>query len=214
MYLTTRREFVSFLGASALGARSSGGRSQQQPGSLSGFAREFPALRQHVNGQPLNYLDSAATTLRPQPVIDALVDYYSTDNANPSPVHTLGRRAGERLAEARATVAGFINAHEPAEVIFVRGTSEGANLVARAWGDANLRQGDEIVLTVAEHNSNLLPWTHAARRAGAAVRVLDVDEKGRLRLDQLEHMLTHRTRLVAFSHVSNVLGFVNPAAEI
>src|SRR4030095_5481058 len=105
---------------------------------------QFPALSQVVNGHRLTYLDSAATTLRPQSVIDALVDYYSTDNANPSPVHTLASRAARRLADAGATVARFINANDPGEIIFVRGTSEGVNLVAGTWGTANLRAGDEI----------------------------------------------------------------------
>lgn len=181
-----------------------------QPASLS----TFPALSQVVNGHPLSYLDSAATTLRPQAVIDALVDYYSTDNANPSPVHTLASRAARRLMAARATVARFIHANDPSEIIFVRGTSEGVNLVASAWGMVNLRAGDEIILTIAEHNSNLMPWTHAAKRAGAIVRVLDVDDEGRLRIDQLKTLISSRTRVVAFSHVSNVLGLVNPAEEI
>jgi cysteine desulfurase / selenocysteine lyase len=178
------------------------------------WASAFPALTQVVNGHRLTYLDSAATTLRPQSVIEALVDYYSTDNANPSPTHTLASRAAQRLANARAAVARFVHATDPGEIIFVRGTSEGVNLVASTWGAANLRAGDEIVLTVAEHNSNLMPWTHAARRAGARVQVLDVDDEGRLRLDQLERLLSSRTRLVAFSHVSNVIGLVNPAREI
>jgi cysteine sulfinate desulfinase/cysteine desulfurase/selenocysteine lyase len=175
---------------------------------------QFPALSQEVNGHRLTYLDSAATTLRPQSVIDALVDYYSTDNANPSPVHTLASRAARRLADARATVARFINANDPGEIIFVRGTSEGVNLVAGTWGTANLRAGDEIVLTIAEHNSNLMPWTRAARQCGAIVHVLDVDDEGRLRIEQLKTVLSSRTRVVAFSHVSNVLGLVNPAEEI
>lgn len=174
----------------------------------------FPALRQQVNGHPLTYLDSAATTLRPQSVIDAVVEYYSVDNANPSRAHTLASRAADRLAAARQTVARFVNAADPAEIIFVRGTTEGINLVASAWGAANVRQGDDIVLTVAEHASNLMPWTRVARQAGAHIRVLDVDEEGRPRLDQLKSLLSKRTRIVAFSHVSNVLGFVNPAREI
>ncbi len=180
----------------------------------SAWSVAFPALSQVVNGHRLTYLDSAATTLRPQPVIDALVDYYSTDNANPAPVHTLASRAAWRLADARSTVARFVNAADPSEIIFVRGTSEGVNLVAGTWGLASLRAGDEIVLTVAEHNSNLMPWTYAARRAGAVIRVLDVDDEGRLRIDQLEALLSSRTRAVVFSHVSNVLGLVNPAEEI
>ncbi len=147
-------------------------------------------------------------------MIDALVEFYSTDNANPSPVHHLASRAAGRLAEARGIVARFINAPDPSEIVFVRGTTEGVNLVASTWGAANLRAGDEVVLTVAEHNSNLMPWTRAARSAGATVRILDVDDEGRLRLDEFKKMLSARTRLVAFSHVSNVLGLVNPAKEL
>ena len=174
----------------------------------------FPALKQQVNGHPVTYLDSAATTLRPQAVIDALTEFYATDNANPSPVHTLARRAASRLAAARQAVARFIHAASPAEIIFVRGTTEGINLVANTWAAANLRSGDEVILTVAEHASNLMPWTRAARQAGAAIRVLGVDDEGRPRLDELKGLLSSRTRLFAFSHVSNVLGFVNPAREM
>ena len=174
----------------------------------------FPALRQRVNEHLLTFLDSAATTLRPQSVIDALVEYYSTDNANPSPVHTLASRAANRLSGARQTLARFVNATDPTEIIFVRGTTEGINLVAGTWGAMNLKPDDEVVLTIAEHSSNLLPWTRAARQAGAKVRVVDVDDDGRLRLDQFKELLSKRTRIVAFSHVSNVLGYINPAREM
>ena len=129
-------------------------------------------------------------------------------------MHTLARRAASRLTAARQTVARFINAPSPSEVIFTRGTTEGIDLIAGTWGAANLRQGDEVILTVAEHNSNLLPWTRAAKQAGATVRVVDVDDQGRLRIDQLKQLIAAKTRLIAFSHVSNVLGLVNPAKEI
>jgi len=207
-----RRRFLSFCAAAAvppLGFPSSAARLRQPPGAAS-----FPALRQQIGGRPLTYLDSAATTLRPQAVIDALTDFYSTDNANPAPVHTLARRAASRLTAARQTVARFINAPSPNEVIFTRGSTEGINLIAGTWGAANLRAGDEAILTIAEHNSNLLPWTRAAKQAGATVRVVDVDDDGRLRIDQLKQMISAKTRLIAFSHVSNVLGLVNPAREI
>ena len=147
-------------------------------------------------------------------MIDALADFYATDNANPAPVHTLARRAASRLTAARQTVARFINAPSPNEVVFTRGTTEGINLIASTWGAANLRPGDEVILTIAEHNSNLLPWTRAAKQAGATVRVVDVDDEGRLRLDHLKQLTTSKTRLIAFSHVSNVLGLVNPAKQI
>jgi cysteine desulfurase / selenocysteine lyase len=211
MELLDRRSFLSLCAVAAVPSvpRSSPEPVQQQPAAAS-----FPALRQHLGGQPLAYLDSAATTLRPQAVIDALADFYATDNANPAPVHTLARRAASRLTAARQTVARFINAPNPSEVIFTRGSTEGINLIASTWGSANLRAGDEVILTIAEHNSNLLPWTRAAKQAGATVRVVDVDDEGRLRIDQLKQLLSAKTRLIAFSHVSNVLGLVNPAKEI
>jgi cysteine desulfurase/selenocysteine lyase len=208
-----RRQFLSTCAAgaaypcSAVAAKGHGSEQAQWPST-------FPALRQLTHGHPVTYLDSAATTLRPQSVIDALVSFYSTDNANPSPVHTLAARAAQRLTAARQAVARFINATESNEVIFVRGTTEGMNLVAGTWGAANLRAGDEVVLTVAEHNSSLMPWTRAARQAGATLRILDVDDEGRLRIDQFKALLSRRTRVVAFSHVSNVLGLVNPAREL
>jgi cysteine desulfurase/selenocysteine lyase len=207
-----RRHFLSLVGVNGvhgLALSSREGRALQPPGGAS-----FPALRQRIGGRPLTYLDSAATTLRPQAVIDALADFYATDNANPAPVHTLARRAASRLAAARQTVARFINAPSANEIVFTRGTTEGINLIASTWGAANLHPGDEVILTIAEHNSNLLPWTRAAKQAGATVRVVDVDDDGRLRLDQLHQLITSKTRLIAFSHVSNVLGVVNPAKEI
>ena len=210
--LVDRRHFMSLLPVAAVlpgVSVSTDSHALQPSGSAS-----FPALGQQVAGQPLAYLDSAATTLRPQAVIDALTAFYATDNANPAPVHALARRAASRLAAARQTVARFINAPSPNEVIFTRGSTEAINLIAGTWGAANLRSGDEVILTIAEHNSNLLPWTRAAKQAGATVRVVDVDDEGRLRIDQLKQMLSARTRLIAFSHVSNVLGLVNPAREI
>ena len=210
---STRRRFLSCCAAAGVG-RSALTTPETQSLDEHPWPSAFPALRQHVNGHALSYLDSAATTLRPQSVIDALVEYYSTDNANPSRAHTLARRAADRLAGARQTVARFVNAWDPSEIIFVRGTTEGINLVASTWGAANLQADDEVVLTIAEHSSNLLPWTRLARQARATVRVVDVDDDGRLRLEQFKAILSKRTRIVAFSHVSNVLGCVNPAKEM
>ena len=209
----SRRDFLATCGAAAL-ASSAGSGQTPDTEPPTAWPSTFPALRQQVNGHPLVYLDSAATTLRPQSVIDALVDYYSTDNANPAKVHQLAARAAERLAAARQAVARFVNAPDPAEIIFVRGTTEGINLLASTWAAANLAKGDEIVLSIAEHYSNLLPWTRAAERAGAVVRVADVDDEGRLTPERVTKVLSARTRLVAFSHVSNVLGYVNPAREL
>lgn len=209
-----RRQFLSTCAAAGIIGRTSVAAEKAQNVAQQLWPSNFPALQQRVNQHPLSFLDSAATTLRPQSVIDALVDYYSTDNANPSRVHTLASRAADRLAAARQTLARFVNATDPTEIIFVRGTTEGINLVASTWGAANLQAADEIVLTVAEHSSNLMPWTRAARQAGARVRVLDVDDEGRPRLDQFKEILSDRTKVVAFSHVSNVLGYVNPAKEM
>ncbi len=185
------------------------------PGSPTAWRREFPALAQSVNGHPLAYLDSAATTLRPRAVIDAVSRFYEGDNANPAAaLHTLARRAAEQYGAARARVARFLNAGSPAEVVFTKGTTEAINLVASSWGTANLSRGDEIVLTSAEHYSNLLPWRALAERTGARLVSVDVDDEGRLRPERVADALTARTRLLAFSHVSNVLGIVNPAEAI
>ncbi|HET9475739.1 MAG TPA: aminotransferase class V-fold PLP-dependent enzyme [Steroidobacteraceae bacterium] len=174
----------------------------------------FPILETRIRDRPLTYLDNAATTQRPETVLKSLLDFHRTVNANPgSTLHTLARRAQELYETARAVVAQFLNA-DADEIVWVRGTTEGVNLVATAWARPNLRAGDEILLTVAEHASNLLPWRLAARQAGASVRFVDVDDEGRISLEDLERKLTRRTRLFAFSHVSNVAGFINPAAEI
>lgn len=187
---------------------------QAAPAAAERWRADFPALAQRINGQPLAYLDSAATTLRPAPVIDAIADYYRTANANPSAtLHTLARRSAERYAEARASVARFINA-DPREIVWVRGTTEGINLVAASWGAANLRAGDEIVVSIAEHYSNWLPWRAVAERTGARVKVFGVTSEGQLDLDELDRALSPRTRLVAVSHVSNVLGLINPIPEV
>jgi cysteine desulfurase/selenocysteine lyase len=176
---------------------------------------DFPLLDQNIDGHPLAYLDNAATTQRPTAVLEALLDFYRHDNANPgSTLHALARRAYERYEGARRTIATFINAARPDEVAWVRGSTEGINLVATAWARPLLREGDEVLLTVAEHASNLLPWRLVAEQAGATVRYVDVDDEGRVMIEDLDRKLSHRTRLVSFSHVSNVTGYINPAAQI
>jgi len=184
-------------------------------GSVESWRSYFPALAQRVGGHPLVYLDSAATTQRPEPVLQALLDFYRKDNANPgSALHTLARRASGRYENARRVLATFINASSPEEIVWVRGTTEGINLIASSWGRSKLKRGDEILLTTAEHSSNLLPWRLIAGQTGAVIRCIDADEAGRLHPDEFSRQLSERTRLVAFSHVSNVAGYVNPAAEI
>ncbi|MGD8728397.1 MAG: cysteine desulfurase [Gemmatimonadota bacterium] len=176
---------------------------------------EFPALDQEVNGRPLVYLDSAATSQKPRAVIDALDNYYERDNANVHRgIHELSRRATEGYEGAREKVARWINAHETAEVVFTRGTTEAINLVAAGWGLDNVGPEDEIVLTVLEHHSNIVPWQLLAQRTGARLRYLEIDDQGRLILDDLSQLLSARTKVVAVSHVSNALGTVNPIERI
>src|SRR6266404_3971108 len=179
------------------------------------FRAHFPLLKESVNGQPLVYLDSAATTQRPREVVDALSKFYLHDNANPAKsLHTLAGRSAAAYDAARAEVARFLNTYGPEEIVWTRGTTEAINLVAASWGGAYLGPGDEVLVTVSDHYSNLVPWQLATRRANATLRVLDVSDDGRLRLDQLDTLLSKRTKLVTFPHVSNVLGRINPAREI
>jgi cysteine desulfurase/selenocysteine lyase len=199
-----------------LGGWNNGGEAAGYPSRPLGIGRNvFPALNQYVGGRPLIYLDSAATTQRPSAVLDAIDNFYRRDNANPGPAfHEFARRANARYESARSTLARFLNASSAEEIVWVRGTTEGVNLVATSWARARLEPGDEILLTVAEHTSNLLPWRLAAGATGAKVRYVDVDDEGRLSLQDLEQKLSSRTRLFSFSHVSNVAGYIKPAAEI
>jgi cysteine desulfurase/selenocysteine lyase len=210
-----RRDFLGHLALAALAPDGRARARSANQGSPESWRDAFPALAQAVNGRPLAYLDSAATTLRPQPMIDALASFYARENANPGgALHTLARRANAAMEGARATVASFIGSDDPLEVVFTRGTTEGLNLVAGAWGSANLKPGDEILIGVAEHASNMLPWRYVARATGSRIRYFGVDAEGNPLLDDIMAKLTARTRIVAFSHVSNVLGMVNPAREI
>jgi cysteine desulfurase/selenocysteine lyase len=182
---------------------------------ISSARADFPALHQEVNGKPLVYLDNAATTQKPEAVIRAIDTYYRRDNANVHRgIHELSRRATVAFEEARGKVAAWIGAPDPSELVWTRGTTEGINLVAWSWGTYNLRPDDEILLTTMEHHSNLVPWQLLAKRTGATLRYLEMDARGRLRIDDLPSLLSDRTRLVTFGHVSNALGTLNPAREI
>jgi cysteine desulfurase / selenocysteine lyase len=166
-------------------------------------------------GARLIYLDSAATTQKPRSVINALTDFYTSSNANVHRgLYDLSRRATDLFEEARAAVARFIGAPDPAEVVWLRGTTEAINLVASSWGGAALRPGDEILLTLLEHHSNVVPWQLVAARTGARIRYIPLDEEGRLFLDHLDELITERTRVVALNHVSNALGTINPVRRI
>ncbi len=194
-----------------------GGRaaSERSVFDVAALRRDFPILAEQVHGRPLIWLDNAATTQKPRAVIDRITWFYEHENSNiHRAAHELAARSTQAYEDARATVRRFLNAPREQEIAFVRGTTEGINLVAHAWGTRNLREGDEILLTHLEHHANIVPWQMAARRTGATLKVAPVDDAGNLLLDQLAELLTPRTRLVAVSAVSNALGTVTPVEQI
>ena len=177
---------------------------------------DFPILHQKVHDQPLIYFDNAATTQKPTAVLDALRNYYERDNANVHRgIHELSNRATTAFEAARARAAKFINARSHDEIIFTRGTTEGLNLVAHAWGSKHLRAGDKILLTEMEHHSNIVPWQLLAERTGAELRFLPVTgDIGLLDLNRLDEWLTPEVKLFAMTHISNSLGTINPVVEL
>jgi len=177
--------------------------------------RDFPILAERVNGHPLAWFDNGSTTHKPQVVIDRLQHYYRRENSNiHRAAHALAARATDAYESARTTVQKFINAPEAAEVIFVRGATEAINLVARSWGVQNIHAGDEIVVSHLEHHANIVPWQQLAAATGAILRVIPVDASGQLQLDAYEQLLGERTKIVAVTQVSNVLGTVTPVKEV
>ncbi|MCX7799990.1 MAG: cysteine desulfurase [Fimbriimonadales bacterium] len=175
---------------------------------------QFPALAQQVRGKPLAYLDNAATTQKPHQVIEAVARYYQRDNANVHRgVHELSQRATRLYDEARATVAEFLGASRPEEIVFLRGCTEAMNLLAHTLG-SRLKPGDEIVLSELEHHSNIVPWQMACERTGAVIRVAPIRDDGTLDLDAYRGLLSERTRVVSILHVSNALGTINPVRSI
>jgi cysteine desulfurase / selenocysteine lyase len=183
--------------------------------NINNIRDDFPILKTLVNGNPLVYLDNAATTQKPQSVIDAITDYYTRYNSNiHRGAHHLSNLATDAHEEARKTVQKYINAEHDHEIIFTSGTTDSINLVAFSFGEAFVKPGDEIIVTEMDHHSNFVPWQMLCDRKRARFRVVPFDENGDIRLDILEGMLNEKTRLVAFNHVSNSLGTVNPAREI
>ncbi len=177
---------------------------------------DFPVLQRTVHEDTsLVYLDSAATSLTPEPVIEAEQAYYRQYNANVHRgIHQLSEQATDEYEQAREKVARFINAPSSQEIVFTKSTTESLNLVTRAWGDANLSDGDEILLTIMEHHSNIVPWQQLADRTGAKLQYVPLTENGKLDMDAFREKLTDRTRIVSVTHVSNVLGTINPIREI
>lgn len=182
---------------------------------VTGIRNDFPILDQDINGHPLVYLDNAATSQKPQSVIDTLVDYYRNYNSNVHRgAHTLGTRATDRYEGAREKVRAFLGADSTEEIIFTKGTTNSLNMIAYGYGRANLTEGDEIVITPMEHHANLIPWQQVAGATGAKLKYVPMQPDGTLRLEDVEETVTDNTKLVACAHVSNVLGTVNPVKEI
>jgi cysteine desulfurase / selenocysteine lyase len=177
--------------------------------------KQFPALNREVKGKPLVYFDNAATTQKPQVVIDALVDYYSNYNANiHRGIHTLAEEATAAFEATRDTAQQFINAESREQIIFTGGTTEGINLVAQTWGRQNIKAGDEIIISNMEHHSNIVPWYMLAQEKGAVLKIIPINEYGELIMDEFEKLLSEKTKLVSIIHVSNALGTINPVKTI
>ena len=176
---------------------------------------DFPVLKQRIHGKPLVYLDNAATAQKPFAVIDAIRKFYEVDCANiHRGVHELSQRSTAAYEETRSKAKRFLNARAKNELIFVRGTTEGVNLVASSWGRKNVKEGDEIVVSALEHHSNIVPWQMLCEEKGARLRVIPMNDRGELLLEEYEKLLGPRTRMVAVGHVSNALGTINPVRQI
>ena len=177
--------------------------------------QDFPILGQQVNGKPLVYLDNAATSQKPQSVIDAIARYYLEENSNiHRGVHTLSDKATQSYEAARTNVQTYIHAAHREEILFVRGTTEGINLVSSSWGGRNVQQEDEIIISAMEHHSNIVPWQILCERTGARLRIIPMSDSGELLLDKFEQLFSAKTKLVSVVHVSNALGTVNPVRRM
>lgn len=182
---------------------------------IEGVRRDFPALHQRINGHPLIWLDNAATTHKPQSVIDATSSFYSRDNSNiHRAAHTLAGRSTDLFEAGREKVRQFLGAADTKEIIFVRGTTEGINLIAQSWGRKHIGQGDEILLSELEHHANIVPWQLLAEQTGASIRVIPINDRGELILEELPKLITEKTKIVSVTQVSNALGTINPVEEI
>src|SRR5574337_211717 len=176
---------------------------------------DFPILRQQIRGKPLVYLDNAATSQKPKQVVETIEQYYLTENSNVHRgIHLLSERATKAFEGARTKVARFLNARDAREIIFVRGATEGINLVAHSFARPLLSAGDEILISEMEHHSNIVPWQRVCEETGAVLRVAPINDNGELRLDEYERLLGPRTRLVSMTHVSNALGTINPVRQV
>src|SRR2546421_2737903 len=177
--------------------------------------QQFPILNRLVKGKPLVYFDNAATTQKPQAVIDALISYYTEYNANiHRGIHTLAEEATAAFESTRDAAQRFINSASREQIIFTRGTTEGINLVAYTWGRQNIKAGDEIIISSMEHHSNIVPWQILCEEKGAVLRVIPINDEGELLIDEYKKLLNAKTKLVSIVHVSNALGTINPVKQI
>ena len=191
------------------------GADQHPPFNVAAIRRDFPILSERVNGRPLIWLDNAATTQKPQAVIDRLTHFYSHENSNiHRAAHELAARSTDAYEGARATVQRFLGASSPEEIVFVRGATEAINLVAQSWGRQNILSGDEIIVSHLEHHANIVPWQQLASEKGARLRVIPVDDSGQILLDEYQKLLNSRTKLVSVTQVSNALGTIVPVREV
>lgn len=182
---------------------------------VAALRRDFPALAQEVHGHPLAYLDNAASAQTPEPVVEAITEFYRRDRSNVHRgVHELSQRATDKYEKARIQIQKFLNVASYQEIIWTRGTTEGINLVASSWGRANVKKDDEILVSGLEHHSNIVPWQMLCEETGATLRVIPINERGELIQDEYRKLLNDRTKVVALAHVSNALGTINPIAEM
>jgi hypothetical protein len=182
---------------------------------VEGIRRDFPALHQRVNGHPLIWLDNAATTQKPQAVLDATSRFYGRDNSNiHRAAHVLAERSTKHFEAGRERVRQFLGAGDAKEIVFLRGTTEAINLVAQSFGRSKVGPGDEILLTEMEHHANIVPWQLLAQQTGAVIRVAPINHAGELNLDEFAKLLSDRTKIVSVTHVSNALGTINPIEQI
>lgn len=189
--------------------------SGSRPLDIAAIRKDFPILHQNVHGKPLVWFDNAATTQKPQAVIDALSNFYAHNNSNiHRAAHTLAARSTDAFEHARKTIQKFIGASSTREIIFVRGTTEGVNLIANTYGKKFLRSGDEIILSTLEHHANIVPWQFIAKETGAVIRVIPVNDRGEIMLESYQSLLGPRTRLVSLTSASNSLGTLLPVAEM
>ncbi|MFP0453786.1 family 2A encapsulin nanocompartment cargo protein cysteine desulfurase [Acinetobacter baumannii] len=189
--------------------------SSAQPFDVHAIRRDFPILQERVNGRPLVWFDNAATTQKPQHVIDRIAYFYQHENSNiHRAAHELAARATDAYEHARNVVARFIGAPSSKEIIFVRGTTEGINLIAKTWGEQNIGEGDEIIVSHLEHHANIVPWYQLTKKTGAKLRVIPVDDTGQIILEELPKLINERTKLLSITQVSNALGTVTPVAEV